>query len=144
MRFKNIWCRAASLAYYSDLHGVRLLLAMSELFWAVALFWPGNTFDRPTYTAMSHIMSEGLWGFVFLIMSATQLSILATGDYHSRFPVWFAAVNQSVWWLVVISMYMSVYPPPAAISSELALAIGATWVWVRSGHNTDRRGLCNA
>lgn len=136
---KNIWTKALTLAYFSDLHGVRFLLAIAELIWAAALFFPGDTFGRPTYEVMSTIMSENAWAFLFAIMGMTQLSILATGNYHERFPVWFAAVNQTVWWFVVISMYMSVFPPPAAISGEMALAIGASWVWIRSGRRCNGR-----
>jgi hypothetical protein len=132
-KYRNIWLNAIDVAYHSDLHGVRLILAIAELIWSITLFFPGNTFDRPTYDIMSTIMPENTWAFLFGIMGITQFSILATRNYHERFPVWFAAINQTVWWFVVISMYMSVFPPPAAISGELALAIGASWVWVRSG-----------
>lgn len=138
----NLWAKAFTLAYYSDLHGVRLMLAMAELLWAVTLLLPGNTFDRPTYQVMSQVMSEPAWGLIFLLMGTTQLSILLSGIYHDRFPVWFSAINSSYWWFVCISMILSVSPFPAAISGEVALAVGASWVWVRSGYQTDRRS-CN-
>jgi hypothetical protein len=123
----------ARIAFYSDLHGTRFLLALAELVWAVTLFMPGNTFDRPTYTVMSHTMPENMWAFIFMMTASFQLSILLRGDYHSRFSTYFAAWNTALWWYVVVSMYMSVSPPPAAISGELALAFGAGWVWIRSG-----------
>jgi len=136
---KNMWLKGLAIAYYSDLHATRVILAIAELIWAITLFFPGETFDRPTYTIMAQTFSENTWAFLFSVMGMTQLSIVATGNYHERFPIWFAAINQTVWWFVVISMYMSVTPPPAAISGELALAIAASWVWIRSGTKYGRR-----
>lgn len=126
-------CRLFKVLFYSDLHGTRLLLAIAELVWALTMFAPGNTFDRPTYTVMSEAMSESAWAFIFLMSSMTQFSIVLRMDYHSRFATYFAGWNSVLWWYVVIAMYLSVSPPPAAISCELALALGAGWVWCRSG-----------
>lgn len=136
---KLAWRRVVYLAYYSDLHCARLLLAMAELIWSIALFIPGETFDRPTYSVMSSVMPELAWASLFGVMGSIQLYVLLLGNYHDRFAVWFAGINQTVWWFVVISMYISVFPPPAAISGELALAIGASWVWIRSGFGVKGR-----
>ena len=81
----------------------------------------------------SHVFTEEAWGFIFLMSGVTQLTIVAMGTYHDRFPVLFAGWNSALWWFVVISMYLSVAPPPAAISGELALAGGAAWIFIRSG-----------
>lgn len=140
MRFKNLWLRMFNISYYSDLHATRMLLAISELACATLLLFVGNTLSYPSYTIMTSIMSDGAWAFLFLLMGMTQISILASGDYHSPFPVWFAAINQSVWWFMIISMMVSSpQSPPLAMGGYLALAIGASWVWIRSGHRTDRR-----
>lgn len=125
--------RLIRVIFYSDLHGTRFMLGLAEIIWAITLLWPGNTFDRPTYTVMSHVMTEDVWGFLFLVSGVTQFLIILTGDYHSKFPVFFAGWNSTMWTFVVISMYLSVSPPPAAISGELALAFGASWIFIRSG-----------
>lgn len=130
-RFTN---RFIQIMFHSDLNATRWTLAVAEMLWAVTLLWPGDTFDRPTYTVMSHVMAEEAWGMVFLISSATQFAILFDGKYHETFAVLFAAWNSALWWYVVISMYLSVTPPPAAISGELALAMAAGWIWLRSGY----------
>lgn len=122
------------ILFFSDLHATRFTLGMAEIIWAVTLMWPGNTFSRPTYTSMSHVMSEEAWAFVFMLSGITQWVVLASGRYHERFPMIFAAWNSTLWWFVCITMYMSVYPPPAAISGELALAIAALWVFIRTGY----------
>ena len=131
----NKFCRRAlQVMFFSDLQATRWTLGFAELLWAITLLWPGDTFGRPTYTVMSHVMSEEAWGLVFLLSAATQFVILFQGRFHERFPVLFAAWNAVLWIYVVISMYLSVSPPPAAISGEAALALAASWVWVRSGY----------
>lgn len=132
--------RFKRLCFYGQMHSARWLLATAETIWAVTLLWPGDTFDRPTYAQMALVMSEELWALVFLLTAFCQWIILFSGNYHCRKAVAFAFWNQTLWWYVTISMYLSVYPPPAAISGELALAFGASWVYLRSGFGrTGRR-----
>ncbi len=120
-----------SAIWDSDLIGTRIILFMGELFWAIMLFWNGDTFDRPTYKHMAVIFTEELWGIIFLLSSITQLTIVLLNDMHSRFARYFAGWNAVLWMYVVFSMILSVYPPPAAIGGEVALTFGALWVWIR-------------
>jgi hypothetical protein len=115
----------------SDLVASRLTLAIAEFIWGVLLFWPGETFARPTYLGMAHVMHEEAWALVFLVSAATQFSIVIQAEYHCWLARYFAAWNAVLWAYCVVSMLLSVYPPPAAISGEVALAIMATWIWVR-------------
>lgn len=124
------------LIYRSDLYGTRFLLGLAEFAWAVALFWPGETFGRPTYHGMQVVMSEVAWAGVFLLTSIVQWGLLLYREYHTKRAVVFAFYNTALWVFCVVSMYMSVYPPPAAISGEFALAVGAGWIFVRSGWPT--------
>lgn len=122
------------LAFFSDLHGARFTLALAEFIWAVSLLWPGDTFDRPTYLVMKHVIpSEEVWGLIWLFSAMTQFYILISGKYHDKPSVIFAGFNSILWWFATISMYMSVYPPPAAISGEAALSVAAAWIYIRSG-----------
>lgn len=134
--------RFITVLFRSDLYASRFTLGIAELIWAAALLWPGDTFSRPTYMAMSHVMSEEAWAFIFMLSGITQLSILFSGNYHEKFPTIFAAWNSMLWWFLCIGMYQSVSPPPAAISGESALALSATWIWIRSGYELiERRDL---
>jgi hypothetical protein len=129
------------VAFYSDLNATRFTLGLAEILWAVTLLWPGETFGRPTYAVMSHVMNEEAWGLLFLFSGMMQFTLLFQGIYHDKFAVRFAAWNTVLWCYVVASMYLSVSPPPAAISGELALAVAAFWVFIRSGYViTGRRG----
>jgi hypothetical protein len=128
-----LFSRIKQICLYGNLHSARFLLATAETVWCISLFWPGDTFERPTYAVMAQFADETTWAIVFGVTAACQWYILAIGRYHAHFAVMFAGWNMWLWWSVVVSMYMDVYPPPAAISGELALAMGASWVYVRSG-----------
>ena len=117
----------------SDLHVVRLMLGIAELIWAVTLLYPGETFGRPTYFGMQRVMDENAWGFLFLASGLFQLGILKWGDYWDGWCIAFSGLNCMLWNFVVLSMYFSVWPPPAAVSGELVLAGMATWLFVRAG-----------
>lgn len=126
------YVRAMSKALWdTDLIGVRLLLFLGELLWAVMLLWPGETFNRATYELMASAMSEMAWTVVFLASAVTQITIILREDFSSAFARYFAAWNACLWLFTVASMLLSIYPPPAAIGGEIALALGAVWVWIR-------------
>lgn len=131
--FHDVYTRLLKIMFYSDLHGTRAVLAIAEFIWAFTLLWPGDTFGRPTYMIMNRVMPEEAWGFLFLVSAITQLTILIRCEYHSLFSTAFAGWNSVLWSFVVVAMYMSVSPPPAAISGEASLALAAGWVWIRSG-----------
>lgn len=144
MHIKNIWCRAVALAVYSDLHITRFLIGVTEISCATLLLFVGNALEFPSYLIMREIMPDSAWAFLFLLMGMTQLTIIATGNYHTRFPVWFAAINQSIWWFILISMLVSHPHPPLAFAAYISIACASTLVWIRSGHDTCRRGRENA
>ena len=115
----------------SDLVATRVSLSIGEFLWAVMLLWPGDTFSRPTYKIMSHIMPEESWGLLLMLSAATQLTIVMTEEYHHWFSRMFAAWNACLWAFLCVSMLQSVAPPPAAVGGEIALALAALWVWLR-------------
>ena len=137
--------RILCLIFLCELHGVRFILGLSEFIWAITLFLPGDTFRRPIYAVMASFMAEELWALIFTAMGLLQWYIIYQQNYHSKLSIAFAACNSVFWWFIVISMVLSVSPFPAAISGEIGLAVGAAWVFIRSGmpkvdrHKFDRR-----
>lgn len=127
----DIHKRISNALFDSDLIATRILLAIAEVTWAVMLWWPGDTFGRPTYAHMSHVMGEDAWGLVFMLSAITQVTIIARGHCARTYACLFAGWNAALWFYIVMSMLKSVYPPPAAISGEFALMLAAGWVWVR-------------
>ena len=115
----------------SDLIITRLLLGFSEVMWSILLLWPGETFSRPTYHVMSEVMPEEAWGALFLVTGAVQFTIVGMEHFHSMFARYFACWNACLWVFTVVGMFLSVYPPPAAISGEVALMLAAIWIWIR-------------
>jgi hypothetical protein len=122
---------ATRALFDSDLVASRLIIALAEWFWFALLVWPGDTMARPTYHVMSHVMTENAWAFVFLMSAVMQTTIVLTQSYHTLFARMFSGFNAALWLFVVISMLLSVTPPPAAISGEIALAFASIWIWLR-------------
>lgn len=127
----NLSDRVAAAIFDSDLIATRLLLAFAEFLWAVMLFWPGDTFGRPTYALMAALAPENVWACAFGVTSYLQLYIVLNGRQHTLWAHYFALWNSLLWAYVVGSMLLSVYPPPAAIAGEISLMTAAAWVWVR-------------
>ena len=121
----------AEAFFHSDLIASRLSLFIAELCWAVMLWWPGDTFARPTYSGMAWLMPEWLWGMVFAASSLCQLAVIISQAYATPFGRCFAAFNGLLWLYCVMSMLWSVYPPPAAVGGEIALMLAAIWIWAR-------------
>lgn len=115
----------------TDLISTRITLAVAEVLWALMLFWPGDTFVRQTYEIISGMMSETAWAFTFLISGILQMSIVLFNQYGRPWAQVFANWNAVLWVFVVGASLMSVYPPPAAMGGEIALACAAVWVWAR-------------
>lgn len=128
---EKYWQATSRALFDSDLIATRITLAIGELMWAVMLIWPGESFARPTYTVMSHVTVEEAWAAIFMLSGVTQLAIVLLDDFDSRFARYFAGWNATLWIFVVVSMLISVYPPPAAVGGEIALAIAALWIFVR-------------
>lgn len=114
----------------SDLLATRWTLGIAELFWAVILLWGGELFDRPIYAIMAMIAPEQVWGYSFLATGLTQLGVMLWADLHGLVARWFACFNACLWVTTSWAMTVAVYPPPG-IGAELALALAATWVWIR-------------
>lgn len=119
------------ILFEEEFVGTRLILALSEFMWAILLLWPGDSFDRPTYSVMAKVMPEEAWGLVFLVSGVTQISIVLREEFYCVFSRYFAAWNAALWVYVVVAMLLSVSPPPAAVSGEIVLAFAATWIWVK-------------
>ena len=121
-----------AIFFAGSLHSSRVILAVAEMLWAISLFWPGETFGRPTYHIMSMVVDEIVWGYVFFCSSMIQWCIVIGNHVSGKIAMWFAAWNSCLWLFVCGSMYLSVYPPPAAISGEAALALAAIWIFLRT------------
>lgn len=139
---RNIIPAATRALFDSDLVATRMILALAEWVWVVLLLWPGDTFSRYPYQLMAHVMPEPAWALAFMLMAAMQTTIVLTESFHTLYAKAFAGINAVLWIFVVTSMLLSVHPPPAAISGEIALAFGALWIWVRP--MILMRGIVNA
>lgn len=121
----------SKVIWNADLIGARVTLAFAEFFWAVLLLWPGDTFSRAPYAQMAQLMNEESWGMLFLLSSIIQISLVLKNKMHTTGAWFFAAWNFVLWGYTVVSMLMSISPPPAAVGGDIALTISAFWIWLR-------------
>lgn len=129
--YQQLIRRTTEIIYDRDLSQTRIVLAMSELSWAITCWYPGDTFDRPIYYALNSIASENVWGLIFFISAALQLSIVVF-SWHTRFyGRLFAFANFLLWTFVIFSIFTSTTPPLVTMSGELALVAAAFWSWAR-------------
>jgi hypothetical protein len=124
------------IIFFSDLHAIRFVLFVAELIWSLSLFFHSTSFDRQIYSIMAEIAPEMAWALLFGGSAMIQLFFMLTQNYFSREAQVFAGWNAAFWILVVISMYNSMVPPPSGLAGEIALTLGACWVFVRSGYKT--------
>jgi len=123
--------RTTELIFDQDLSQTRIILGMSEFFWAFACWYPGDTFDRPIYSTLKGIAPEDVWGLIFFVSAMLQVSVVAF-SWHTRFyGRLFAFANFMLWTFVIVSIFTSTTPPLVAMSGELALVIAAFWSWAR-------------
>ena len=115
----------------SDLIASRLALFLAEALWAAMLFWPGDTFNRPTYSEMAKVAPELVWAAAFGISAGLQICIVIYQQCDKSWARAFACWNAALWGASVVLMLVGVYPPPAAIGGEVALAISALWIAIR-------------
>ena len=115
----------------SDLIASRLALFIAEALWAVMLLWPGDTYDRPTYSEMSKLAPELVWALAFGISAVLQICMVMYQLCGRTWAHTFAAWNAALWCASVVLMLKGVYPPPAAIGGEVALAASALWIAIR-------------
>ena len=115
----------------SDLIASRLALSLAEALWAIMLFWPGDTFGRPTYSEMAKLAPELVWATAFGVSAVLQICIVIYRQCEHTWAQLFTCWNAALWCGSVVLMLKGVYPPPAAIGGEVALAVSALWIAIR-------------
>ena len=123
----------------SDLVATRFFLSVASLMWSFLLFWPGDTFARPTYTLMAKFGSETAWAILFGIQGAAGLYSIIHRSRNRALLVSDAILGCILWTGSCVAMLLSVYPPPAAISAEIVAAIMSWWVLVRYPVDWEKR-----
>lgn len=130
--------RLWSLVAYSDTTPTRFLLALSGTLWGIFLLLPGDTFDRPVYAYMHMLANENIWALIWLTYSMGMWWRLFSSTNQPKWSLFFHILGAMLYSTTSVSIYLTLITPfPAAISTELALAIAAGWVLVRTNINSE-------
>lgn len=119
------------LFWTTDITPIRFFIACSSVLWGILLFWPGDTFSRPTYFIMAKFASENMWAGLFSLSGFIGLMSIFYDVKHKISLIGEALLGVTLWSSSCIAMLLSVYPPPAAISAEVVAAISSWWILVR-------------
>lgn len=141
IRGSCLYCaRLAQLVFFDDTTHARFGLGVVATFWAVGLWLPGDTFERPTYALMRDIYGASgerifaiAWTFYALVALWRSLS-------SSRVPTWIALTFNS-FGVMLFSAYpasilaQSLKPFPAGIAADVFCWILSVWVLIRTHFN---------
>jgi hypothetical protein len=119
---------------YGDTRVATIASIMSAYLWAGCLAWPGDTLDRPTYRHMAEVMPEDWhWSALFVTVGSLQLWRLYVKTTRKAIPFEYAlkAIALSMWTFVGLACMFSIYPPPAAMSDTLVIAVLCWWDFIR-------------
>ncbi len=140
MNYYQFLCRRLSVILWgSDLIATRFFLASASLMWSFLLFWPGDTFARPTYSLMSKFAGEITWAILFGVQGLAGIYSIIHKSRNHLLLISDAALGCALWTGSCVAMLLSVYPPPAAISAEIIAAIMSWWVLVRYPVDWEKR-----
>lgn len=131
------WRRIYGIWKYGDTRVATIASIMSAYLWSVLLLWPGETLARPTYRHMQEVMPyDEYWATLFMLVGTLQLWRLyaKTSRYAIKWEYLLKIVACSMWSFVGFACMFSVYPPPAAMSDTLIIAVGCWWDMVRFDH----------
>lgn len=115
----------------SNTESIQMFISLASLIWAFLLFWPGDTFSRPTYKLMEEFGSEHVWATLFLIQGVVGMIVLLLKCKKVYLIVLDSILGCILWTGSCVAMILSVYPPPAAISAEIVTAWFSWWLLLR-------------
>lgn len=122
---------ANRIFWKSETEAIKLYIAMASLLWSFLLFWPGDTFSRPTYKLMAEFGSETTWAILFLVQGLAGLIVLLFKCKRTALAVLDSILGCILWTGSCMAMILSAYPPPAAISAEIVAAWFSWWLLLR-------------
>jgi hypothetical protein len=128
---KFLKTRISDIFWGSDLIASRFFISLASLCWSFLLFWPGETFGRPTYTLMGKLAPEWAWALMFGIQGALGMYSILYKSRNKFLLIGDGILGCILWTGSCVAMLLSVYPPPAAISAEIIAAFMSWWILVR-------------
>ena len=148
---RDIICaRLTHLLWGADLLGTRTVIGVASLVWALSLVWPASgglfpsasgemtNYWQAIYVVMGAIMTEGQWAVLFATHGVIAITSVLYGLRTRTFLLMFEGVlGCSLWTTSTIACYMAAfngwagYRPPAILSADVIVTLGAWWVLVR-------------
>lgn len=131
-----------ALIAYSDTTPVRFLLAMAASLWAIFLYFPGDTFQRPVYRymiAMAGDYAEFKWSILWTLHACGMWWRIFATDYRPIASLVINILGVVLFTSSALAILLTLtYPFPAAIATEVSCAFASAWVLVRTHINSEK------
>lgn len=127
----HIWSRG-------DTRIATLASIASGWFWASCLAFPGDTLARPTYKVMAQAGPEEAWIAAFVIISSLQSWRFWCRLTSSKAILIEAAIKTiatAMWTYIAYACMFAQYPPAAAVSDTVVVALLTWWDFLRWDQN---------
>jgi len=131
--------RAIQLVLYGSIRPTRGYLAVIASIWAIGLWLPGHTFDRPVYAYMSLLADENSWATAWTVIAVLLWwrTLGKPSQYWFTFLTDFASLCMFVG--VAGAIWLTkMWPFPAAIAADMGAACASLWVLARSWESRGR------
>lgn len=128
----------------SPLIGVRLLIGLSCLTWAILLMFPAPAFERPVYALMKYIAPEEVWAACFFIAGVIKVYGVLCYSNNNWFLLACSFFCSMLWSVSTSAMFGVMWPmqetlvdallhyaPPAGFSGNIWIAFAAWWCFIR-------------
>lgn len=135
--------RIKSIVVYGDTTPATIGSILSSMLWCLCLCFPGTLIGppgvgRPTYRYMYELATEQTWIFVFMSIFMLQIwRMFCSFRYTKHRNITFAIElvikiwAAQVWTFIAIACMLAQYPPAAAMSDAIVIAIGCWWDMLR-------------
>jgi hypothetical protein len=139
-RIKKFWLA-------TDTAPAAICSIISGYLWAACLAFDGDTLQRATYKYMAQIAPEWVWmGWFFAVATIQTWRLFSRPHrrmWHLDLTIKFVAMM--TWVTVAVACMISQYPPAAAVSDTIVIAIACLWDFLRCDPRCDRKrcGHCS-
>jgi hypothetical protein len=119
---------------HADLTLSRLTVALGSLAWSGILLFGGEQFERPSYVYLREVAPQWVWGAAFGVCGFLQIwrvarGVPVTSGIHACVV---AGVIAWMWSAISVALALSLNPPPAMVSGNIAIAIIAGVIFIRT------------
>lgn len=111
--------------------GIKYAVGIGSLLWGIMLLLPNQAYVVPLFAAMQDLMTENLWGLLFLIHGVISLYCTITYKKDLFAFICDATYGMLLWTTVTVALVLSSISILAHLSAQIILSICTLWLFIR-------------